>query len=90
MAPDDPSGIRELRFRHGSNHVIVTVSPDGSGTVRVIGGVYNEIAGDERKDALKAALKMLSVARHLVFEEFVETGGTVEELREETGPVPKL
>ncbi len=84
MAPDDPGSVRELRFRHGAHHIIVTASPDGSGQVRVLGDVQHmEVPALAKKAALKATVKMLSIARRWVFEEFLKVGGTVEELRDE-------
>jgi hypothetical protein len=93
MAPDDPSGIRELKFRHGPYHIIVTASPEGTGSVKVIGGgLYDmKVSDEEAKEAVKATIKMISIARHWVFEEFKRLGGTVEELRQEsTAKVNKL
>lgn len=82
MAPDDPGSVRELRFRHGANHIIVTASPDGTGTVSVHGNlIESPVDQEDRKAALMATLKMLSIARHAVFEEYTQAGGTLEELR---------
>lgn len=82
MAPDDPGSVRELRFRYGKYHIIVTASPDGAGNVRVIDDFYREPDAQTRKDALASTSAMLSIARHWVFAEYQKAGGTVDELRE--------
>ena len=87
MAPDDPGGIRELRFRHEDGdvvtHVIVQVNPDGTGSVSVASNLLDIEAGrEETKIATKASLRVLSIARHLVFEAFCQAGGTLDELRD--------
>lgn len=82
MAPDDPGGVRELHFRFGRYHILVTASPDGDGAVRVMDDFYNEPPDDVRKDALATVMAMLSNARHWVFEAYLNAGGSVEELRE--------
>lgn len=86
MDPDDPE--RELRFRYGPYHVVITVDPDGGGSARVVDHFYVEPPPDEKRKALAAALKMLSIARHLTFDAYVADGGTIEELN--TQPVKKL
>ncbi len=84
MAPDDPASVRELRFRHGSSHIIVIASPDGTGHVRVHGSLVEmQVDHAERKAALMATLKMLSIARRAVFEAYIKVGGSLEELHNE-------
>lgn len=89
MSPDDPGGVRELRFRHGTLHVHITAAPDNSGEVKVFGaGIIDPALTPtvpEQRDAIKSAVRMLSIARRLAFAEYLKLGGTVEELRESTG-----
>jgi hypothetical protein len=72
----------------GEHHVIVIAKPDGTGTVQVFDDLYITPSSDEKRAALADALTMLSIARHLVFEEYEREGGTVDDLR--TSPVKKL
>lgn len=89
MAPDDPSdSVREFRFKHGSYHVIIIVDADGAGSVRVIGDFFIEPPIDEKKASLVETLNMLSIARHLAWEEYTKLGGSIEELN--TQRVKKL
>jgi hypothetical protein len=80
VAPDDPTSVRELRFRHGPNHIIVTAAPDGTGEVRVLDDFFVAVQKDAKRAALKATLKILSVARRWVFEDFLKEGGRLEDL----------
>jgi hypothetical protein len=81
---DDLTGRRELRFKHGTNYVIVTAAPDGTGTITVTDD-FNEPPQDPAvtKEAVKDAVKMLSIARHIAWKEFVRLGGSAEELRDD-------
>lgn len=81
MAPDDPSGVRELRFRFGSYHIIVTADPHGGGCVRVIDDFYNAPPAETNRNALASALRLLSVARKWVFDAYLKAGGSLDELR---------
>jgi len=83
MSPDDPAGTRELRFNYGRYHVIVTAAPDGTGSIAVLDDFYKTAEPDISKEAIRDAVKMLSIARHIAFEAFRRLGGTVEELRDE-------
>jgi len=84
MSPDDLAGLRELRFKHGRYHVILTAALDGKGTITVTDDFHQ--APDDlsvAKEAVRDAVRLLSIARHIAWEEFVKLGGTVEELRED-------
>jgi hypothetical protein len=82
---DDTKTIRELRFNYGRYHVLITVQPEGEeGEVRVLDDFFHSPIPQIRKVALKATLKMLSIARHLVFEAYKQEGGTIQELQDDT------
>lgn len=82
VAPDDPGAVRELRFRFGEYHIVVTASPDGAGRVDVIDDFYRAPDVSVSKLALASTLAMLSIARKWVFDAYLKAGGTVEELRQ--------
>jgi hypothetical protein len=81
MSPDDLLGTRELRFKHGRYHVIVTAALDGTGSIKVLDDFYKNADPASAKEALRDAVKMLSIARQIAFEAFKDVGGTVDDLR---------
>jgi hypothetical protein len=84
MSPDDLNGKRELRFKHGSYHVILTAALDGTGNI-IVTDDFHEKPEDQAvaKEAVRDAVKMLSIARHIAWKEFVKLGGSAEELRDD-------
>ena len=82
MSPDDRTGTRELRFNYDKHHVIITAARDGTGDIKITDDFHQE-AEDKAvaKAAVADAVRMLSIARHIAWEEFVKLGGTVEDLR---------
>jgi hypothetical protein len=84
MSPDDPNGTRELRFKYDRYHVIITAAMDGTGKISVTDD-FHEKPEDQgvAKAAVRDAVKMLSIARHIAWKEFVKLGGCAEELRDE-------
>jgi len=60
--------------------VIIIVDAQGAGSLRVIDDLFIEPPGEEKKLALSETINMLSIARHLVWDEYVRLGGSVEEL----------
>ena len=79
--PDDPTGVRELRFRYDKYHVIVNASPEGDGQVRVINDFFHQPDPETNKKALVFTLNMLSIARRWVLNAYLASGGTLVELR---------
>ena len=85
MSTDDRNKTRELRFRHGRHHVIIIANADGSGSINILDDFYKQADPESAKEAVKDAVKMLSIARHIAWKEFMKLGGTVEELRDSDG-----
>ena len=81
---DDLTGTRELRFKHGKYHVIVTAATDGTGSIRVTDDFHQKPEDPAvAKEAVRDAVKMLSIARHIAWKEFLKLGGSAEELRDD-------
>lgn len=81
---DDPTGVRELRFNYKGHHVIITAAFDGTGSIKVTGDfIERPVEPAAAKEAVRDAVKMLSIARHIAWKEFVKLGGTAEDLRDD-------
>lgn len=75
--------MAELRFKHDRYHVIINANLDGTGSINVLDDFYKMADPDGAKEAVRDAVKILSIARHIAWKEFMKLGGTVDDLKEE-------